>query len=96
MTIAQTIAEQIGRPAFAMMGAKNIVAGERDLTFKVGANAKKVTHVRVTLDPSDTYSVEFIRVGRNYSVTTLASVALVHVEQLRSTIEANTGLYLSL
>jgi hypothetical protein len=93
--IATTIAAQIGNRAFAMMGAKNLLASERALQFKIGRNAKGVTHVTVTLDPTDTYTVKFDRV-RKYVAKPVAEVEGVYVDSLRSVIESNTGLYLSL
>lgn len=98
MTVAQTIAEQIGNRAFVMMGAKNILGGDDHLQFKIGQNGKGVTHVTVTLASDDTYTVKFTRVGRapSYKITDLAEVSGVYVDSLKKTIEANTGLYLSL
>lgn len=106
MNTAQTIAAQIGNRAFAMMGAKNLLGGDNHLQFKVGKNAKGVTHITVTLDPSDTYTVKFDKVTpyrmdrrtgeMKGGVKTLAEVEGVYVDSLKTTIEANTGLYLSL
>lgn len=107
MTVANTIAKQIGGMAFAMMGAKNKLGDEKSLSFKIGRNAKKVQYVKVTLDPSDTYTVEFSRVtphrlnkktwvhsGGEKKV--ISEVEGVYVDMLRSVIESNTGLYLSM
>ena len=93
--IARTIAAQIGNRAFFMMGAKNLLASERALQFKVGRNAKAVTHVTVTLAADDTYTVRFDRV-RKYVAKPVAEVEGVYVDSLRQVIESNTGLYLSL
>lgn len=92
------IRNQIGHPAFVMMGAKNLIGGDDYLTFKIGRNAKRVTHIRVTLDPTDTYKVEFIKVGRapNFTTKTLAEFDGVYADMLHKMIEDNTGLYLSL
>lgn len=95
MTIANEIRNQIGNHAFTMMGAKNLVGDEKSLTFKIGRNAKRVTHIRVTLDASDTYTVEFIKV-REFEAKTLADFDGVYADMLHSLIEGNTGLYLSL
>ena len=98
LQVANTIADQIGARAFAMMGATNKLADASSLTFKVGRNARKVTHVTVTLDPTDTYTVEFVKCGRapRYTRTVLATVSNVYEDGLRAVIETNTGLYLSL
>lgn len=95
LTVANTIRDQIGHPAFVMMGAKDLAGGSDNLQFKVGANAKKVTHVRVVLDPSDTYTVTFYKC-RGASIKELAAQSLVYADQLRKVIETHTGLYLSL
>lgn len=93
--IAETIQQQIGNRAFAMMGATNLVAGHDSLTFKIGRNTKKVTHVMVQLGASDLYSVRFYSVVRR-AVGVVAEVSDVGVEQLREVLSDNTGLYLSL
>lgn len=96
--VAQTIAAQIGNRAFAMMGAKNLLGGNDHLQFKVGKNAKGVTHITVTLDPSDTYTVKFQKVNKRTAggVKELAACEDVYVDSLKTVIELNTGLYLSL
>lgn len=95
--IAGIIAEHIGGPAFAMMGAKMLVAGEKSLTWKLGGGAKKkATHVVVTLEPTDTYHVELVRCTPKTGRKTLAEESMVYVESLKGTIEGMTGFYLSL
>lgn len=98
MKTGQIIHQQIGLQAFAMMGAKNIMLLENGLQWKVGRNQKKVTHITVTLDPSDTYTVKFQNVGRapSFKIKDIAEVSDVYAENLRRIIESNTGLYLSL
>jgi hypothetical protein len=98
MNIANEIRRQVGPRAFAMMGAKNLLGSEDSLQFKIGRNAKRVTHIRITLDPSDTYRVEFIRVGRApmFKTTPVADFDGVYADSLHTLIEGNTGLYLSL
>ena len=90
-TVADTIAAQIGNRAFFMLGAKNLLASERALTFKVGKNDKRVTHVRVTLTPADVYRVEFLRVVGLKAPVTLADVEGVYADGLRQVIENRTG-----
>ena len=94
--VAQTIAQQIGNRAFFMMGAKNLMADGNTLTFKVGSNAKKVTHVRVTLEPFDTYRMEFLNIRGFNAPKTLSEVDGVYFDGLHQVIESNTGLALSL
>lgn len=93
MTVPNTIRQQIGNRAFFMMGAKNLCGDATSLQFKICGS--KVTHIRVTLDPSDTYTVAFIRV-RGRKVTELASEEGVYADSLNRVIASNTGLALSL
>jgi hypothetical protein len=95
MTIANTIRSQIGRKALFMLGAKNLVGSKDGLTFKVGRNAKGVTHVKVTLTPLDLYNVEFIRVWGT-KITPKAECAGIYVDMLHAAIEEHTGMYTSL
>ena len=102
LRVAETIAEQIGGPALYMIGARNLVGSgpEADhrgrLSFKVGRNARKVTHVRITLEPTDLYTLEFLRVpslrARDLTPETLSTVEGVYFDQLRPVIERETGL----
>jgi hypothetical protein len=97
--VAATLAQQIGRPAFVMIGARDILGREDGLSFRVGRNAKSVTHLRITLDPSDTYTVEALRIRRVQGVLTPKVVEtreLVYADSLHQTIEALTGLYTKL
>lgn len=96
--IAKTIASQIGNRAFVMMGASNFVADIDSLSFKVGRNPKGVTHIDITLDPSDSYTVEFLRCNLRAKEIrkVLGTYDDVYVEELHSLIESETGLALSL
>ena len=99
--VAQIIASQIGGTAFAMMGAKQITAcvfkvGEESLSWKVGRNAHSITHITVTLEPSDTYKVVFTRCGPKIGRTVVAEHTGIYVESLHGLIESETGFYLSL
>ena len=93
--VAETIAAQIGNRAFVMMGAKDILTDGNSLQFKVGGNAKKVTAIRVTLDPSDTYTVETYK-GRGLKMAKAAELSGIYCDGLHRGIESLTGLYLSL
>ena len=98
MRVAKEIQRQIGEGALYMMGAKDLIGGDDYLTWKIGRNAKGVTHIKVTLDPTDTYTVEFIKVGRapKFDVRTLAEHSMVYFDQLHKLIESETGFYLAL
>jgi len=92
--IARTIVDQIGNHAFVMMGAVNLVSDERSLTFKV-RGSRLATHVKVELDPSDTYTVTFYKI-RKFDVREVGSVGMVYADALRLVIASGTGLALSL
>ena len=98
MQIAKTIANQIGRRAFYMMGAKHLTGGEDSLSFKVMRNAAGVTHVVVTLDAMDLYRVEFIRcnVRAKDARKVLSTAEGIYFDQLRVAISDGTGLATSL
>ena len=59
---AHQIREQLGHKALYMLGAKNLGATDRSLSFKIGRNSKKVNYIKITLEPSDTYRVEFLNI----------------------------------
>jgi len=65
--IAATILQQLGANKFcAMTGAKELVATERGLRFRLPARFAKhgIVLVSIDLDPSDTYTVSFQRIKR--------------------------------
>jgi len=98
INIATTILNQLGgtNRLSIMTGAKNFVATANGATFKIGKNAKKVTHVTIILDASDTYTVNFQRVTkRGLEVKDLNTVDGVYADMLVDIFESNTGLYLS-
>ena len=61
---AEAILEQLGGRAFiAMTGARDLVGGERRLTFRLprGFARDQINRVEIVLDGSDTYSVKFTK-----------------------------------
>lgn len=98
------IYDQIGgNRAMAMAFASwHYDADAKSATFAIAPALRRqvpdrITHVRVTLDPDDTYRVEFLSVttarpaGREVSLATM-----VYADSLRRTVEMRTGLTLSL
>lgn len=62
MPVAETILAQLGGKKFIMMtGARNFVGSEDSLSFRLPGTMtrNRINHVRITLDPSDTYSLTF-------------------------------------
>ena len=96
MTIANTIAEQIGHRAFLMMGTRHKMADGPALSFDI-RGCREWKHIKVTLDPMDTYTVSFFKQGPRpeFKVTRL-DVEGVYCDMLHATIEKHTGLALSL
>lgn len=97
MTVAQTILEQIGGRRFLVMtGAKDLLGFENGLQFKLPKfPGISINSVRITLDPSDTYTIEFGKVGRaDYRV--IETVSDVYCDMLADVFESVTGLATSL
>ena len=95
--VAKTILSQLGGSGrlSAMIGAHTFTSGANSLSFKIKARAKNgIKGIRITLDPSDTYTVEFLAI-RGLNVKSDA-VPMVYCDSLKSLIESKTGLYLSL
>src|SRR4051812_17080735 len=97
LTVANTIAEQIGNRAFIMMGTTQKVGDEKSLMFNI-RGTKFCNKIRVTLNASDLYDVEFIKIGRapGFEVATPGMCFNVYAEDLRVTIEEYSGLRLAL
>lgn len=98
MQVAATILEQLGgaRCLTAMLGAKNFLGSKDALQFRFAAKAKNgANSIRVVLAASDTYTVEFWAI-RGVDCRKVDSQDDVYADVLRSVIEYETGLYLSL
>ncbi len=62
--VAEAILDQLGGRAFiAMTGARDLVGGERRLTFRLprGFAKNQINRVEIVLEASDTYSVRFTK-----------------------------------
>ena len=65
ITIANTILSQLGGRRFSMMtGAKNFCGTADSLSFRIPGTMtrSRINAVRITLDPSDTYTVVFMAI----------------------------------
>ncbi len=102
LTVANTILEQLGGNRFlAMTGARNLAGDATSLSFRLPGNgfAKNgINYVKVTLEPSDTYTVVFKKIGRapGFKVTEFDKVEDVYCDNLREVFERATGLATSL
>lgn len=103
--IANTILSQLGGNRFIVMtGAKNLMATENGLRFRIGKNAGKVTHVEITLNGWDLYDMTFTKFtpGRlnkktyewiDEKVQTIADFENLYNDQLEDIFTQVTGLY---
>lgn len=91
--ISTAIFEQLGAGRFcSMTGAKNFVEGSNMLQFDIGRGAKnKANKVRVTLQTSDTYIVEFFYV-RGVTCKDCGAVRDVYGDKLQEVFTEQTGL----
>lgn len=100
-TVASTILAQMGGLGRirAMTGARNFLSYSAAADSEHGRGLGAVSFqfgrgkvCRITLDPSDTYSVEFGTTRKGYS----PAIVGLYAESLRPTFERETGLYLSM
>lgn len=97
LTVARTILNQLGGTGrlFSFVGANSFVGSDNSVTFRFKARATNGSNaLRVVLDPSDTYTVEFISI-RGTSVKVKESFSDIYADTLVSLFERKTGLYLS-
>lgn len=99
MNFAQTILQQLGGKRFAMMtGAKNFLQDDviQKLTMKIGRNAKKVTHVTISVNALDLYDITFLNIRGFNEPKVMSSFENVYAENMREIFESQTGMYLTL
>ncbi|MDP3939039.1 MAG: hypothetical protein Q8R92_13020, partial [Deltaproteobacteria bacterium] len=99
--VAATILRQLGGAGrlSAMIGAHTFLDHGDGLSFKLKLKGKRGAgnYVKVTLDPSDTYTVSFAQITRRgLDVTRTGEYSGVYASALRPTIEQHLGLYMSL
>ena len=88
----ETILKQLGGNKFiAMTGAKNLGTNGKDLSFSIGRNAKKVTHVHIKLTSMDLYDVEFINM-RGAKRKVIKKVKGVYGDMLPKIFKKYTGM----
>jgi len=95
--VAKTILQQMGgvNRLRAMLGVKQFVSLDNGVQFKFPSPHGGPNFCKITLDPSDTYIMEFGRIrGTRYKKTKEHS--MVYADQLRKIFEKETGLYLKL
>jgi len=97
LTVANTIARQIGARAFQMMGTITKLGTANSLIFNLRGSPAGISKIEVTLDPSDTYTVKFWRGACGRHLAKLVhEIDNVYADGLNQCIEHTTGLLLSL
>jgi hypothetical protein len=95
--VAETILQQLGGCKFIVMtGAKDFVGSDSTLSFRIGRNSTSGNGVMITLTPSDTYTVELVRVAKSTGTikrTVLSIREDVYNDQLQEVFTRMTGLY---
>ena len=82
MQIAKTIMDQIGKKALFMIGAKNFVATDSGLRFRVGRNGLNVNVIDVQYNRGpDDYTLDFLAV-RGTSAKSKKKIEHVYADQL--------------
>ncbi|UCQ29621.1 hypothetical protein DCF83_18045 (plasmid) [Edwardsiella tarda] len=93
--IAIEILKQLGGKRFiAMTGAKKFVALDNGgLLFVLPSNFARngINHVKITLDPSDTYTIVFYKV-RGALIKEINSFSMIYCDQLQYIFTQETGL----
>lgn len=93
--VPQIILQQLGGSKFiTMTGAKSFVGGKDMLMFALPARFAKdgINKVRITLEPSDTYKVEFMKIRGTQPVKIVAEVDSVYADMLQRIFTSHTGL----
>ena len=97
LSVAKTIAQQIGNRAFQMMGTMNKMGTANSLVFNLRGSPLGIDKIEVILQPSDTYTLRFWRLGcGKNSIKLIDTVEGVYADGLHLAIESKTGLRLSL
>lgn len=93
LQVANTILDQLGGRRFiAMTGARNLLGSANSLSFKLpsGFALHGINYVKITLNESDLYDVEFGTIrGRNYKKS---SDYVLYAEDLQRIFREETGL----
>ncbi|MFA5506738.1 MAG: hypothetical protein WC314_27555 [Vulcanimicrobiota bacterium] len=103
--IAETIANQLGVPTLALLGAHSLVDLEDGLQFRI-RGCEKINLIQIILDPCDTYTVRFGNIqlkgkktlGVSYSEVAWQLVSThsdIYCDMLHDLIQQETGLYTS-
>ena len=94
--IAETILQQIGGGKFKIMtGAKNFLSHkEGALSFRIPSRFAKfgINYVKITLNASDTYDVEYGKVGAKCKYDVITVSVNIYADMLQRDFTTVTGL----
>jgi len=79
----------------AMVAASHMADHDNGLSFRF-KGSRAANYVKVTLDPDDTYTVEFWKIRGVFSMDKVEELGGVYCDQLIPLFESTTGLYLTL
>lgn len=82
---------QIGNPTLFMIGAKQFVATEKGVMFKIMRNPRGVNKIVIELNSMDTYDMQFWYI-RGASATLKSECEGIYNCNLRIAISEHTGL----
>ena len=96
LVVANTILFQMGgsKRLKIMIGAKDFIGDEKSVTFKFRKGKDGINAVTITLDPSDTYSVKFLKLRGLTPPKVGAEFSGVYCDQLIRLFETTTSLAL--
>ena len=99
-TVAKIILEQLNGHKFVVMtGAKTLTDHGNALSFRLPSKPhytkNGINYVKITLDPSNTYTVEFVRI-RGMKITPIEKLTDIYCDSLREVFTRATGLDTSL
>jgi hypothetical protein len=93
--VARIILEQLGGRTFtAMTGSHALVAHRDALSMRLRRNVASAQYLKITLDPSDTYTMEFTRFhARSNTLKTVRRIEGQYCDQLQERFTEVTGLH---
>ncbi len=96
--VANTILQQLGGHRFIVMtGAHTLAEIDKGLSFRISSRMtkNKANAIKIVLDPSDTYTVKFIKLSKT-KMTVVEEYSDVYCDSLQRIFTDATGMYTSL
>lgn len=109
-SVPEIILDQLGGNRFLVMtGCHHLLADKKSLQMKIPRNASRANYLKITLEPDDTYRMEFrryrdgcfsIRNGKCHQTKAINEIVQtydgVYFDQLQPLFRQVTGMYTSL